>query len=324
MFRTAYLVVGFLLIMSISAYTEDVRYISFSSTRTGDSDIYIIDINGENLRNLTNQRRTHEIGGTWSPDGRFFAYSSDRSGDFDIYVIDMETEKSRRLTKDPGFDGGAAWSPDGQWIAFFSDRSGAYEIYKMDVRGKNLHRLTRHPGSNTSPVWSPDSQEIIFSSFRRNEKGHRETFLYLMRADGNNLRKFVKVNGGGAAWSPDGNQILFPATRDDVEGEDTFDLFLINTDGQERHQLTNGPKWELDPAWSPDGQWITFEAREPRQNKTNAIYVMNMVSGELRQLTDELSRNGSPAWVPTRGALSIQPSASLLTRTWGAVKSSTW
>ncbi|MDE0012602.1 MAG: DPP IV N-terminal domain-containing protein [Candidatus Poribacteria bacterium] len=320
MFRTAYLVVGFLLIMSICTYAEDVQYISFSSTQTGNSDIYIIDINGENLRNLTNQRRTNEIDATWSSDGRFFAYSSDQGGNFDIYVMDIQTEKSRRLTKDPGFDGGAAWSPDGQWIAFYSDRSGAYEIYKMDVRGKNLQRLTRHPGSNTTPAWSPDSQQILFSSFRRNEKGHRETFLYMMRADGENLRQFIKVNGGGAAWSPNGNQILFPATRDDADGEDTFDLFLIDTDGAERHQLTNGPKWELDPAWSPDGEWITFEAREPRQNKTNAIYVMNVVSGEIRQLTDELSRNWSPAWMPTRDALPIQPSASLLTTTWGAVK----
>ena len=44
MFRIVYLVVGFQLITSICTYAEDVRYISFSSTRTGDSDIYIIDI----------------------------------------------------------------------------------------------------------------------------------------------------------------------------------------------------------------------------------------------------------------------------------------
>ena len=321
MFRTMCLTIIFLLIISVWAYsTEKVRCISFTSNRDGNADIYIIDENGKNLRNVTDQGRTNEIGAVWSPDGRFFAYSSDQNGNFDIYVMDIETEKSRRLTKDPGIDACAAWSPDGQWIAFCSDRSGAYEIYKMDIHGKNLQRLTRLPGNNTSPDWSPDSQRIVFYSIWRNEKKHREAFLYIMGADGENIKQFIEVAGGGATWSPDGNQILFSTTRDDEDGEDTFDLFLINTDGEERRQLTNGEKWELEPKWYPDGQWITFAGREPRQNKTAAIYIMNTTDGELRQLTDELSRHGSPAWVPRQSAYPVQPSALLLTTLWGKMK----
>ncbi|MDE0553509.1 MAG: hypothetical protein OXI24_04790, partial [Candidatus Poribacteria bacterium] len=198
--------------------------------------------------------------------------------------------------------------------------SGSFEIYKIDVRGKNLQRLTRLPGNNTSPAWAPDSQSIVFNSFWRNKDGIREQFLYVMDADGQNLRQFIEVAGGGAAWSPDGTQILFSTTRNDEDGEDTFDLFVTNFDDQEHGQLTHGPEWELDPAWSPDGQWVTFEAREPRQNKTSAIYVMNATGGELRQLTDELSMNWSPAWVPVRSALSVQPNAALLTTLWGRLK----
>ena len=320
MFRIAFMMPVFLLMISFSAdAAEDVRYISFSSNRSGNADIYIIDTNGENLRNITD-RRTNEADATWSPDGRFLAYSSDQNGNFDIYVMDIETGKNRRLIQDPGIDACAAWSPDGQWIAFCSNRSGSFEIYKMDVRGKNLQRLTRLPGGNTDPAWSPDSQEIIFNSFRRNKEGFREQFLYLMSADGKNLRQLMKVAAGGAAWSPNGSQIIFSTTRDDADGEDTFDLFTIDLNNQGSRQLTHGPKWELDPAWSPDGQWITFEARTPRQNKTSAIYVMDAAGGELRQLTDELSMNWSPAWVPVRSALSVQPNASMLTTTWGKVK----
>ena len=72
--------------------------------------------------------------------------------------------------------------------------------------------------------------------------------------------------------------------------------------------------------WSPNSQWITFEAREPRQNGTSAIYIMNAVDGELRQLTDELSLNWGPAWVPVRRAFPVQPSAVLLTTLWGKLK----
>ena len=99
-----------MIIISVWSYADDVRYVTFSSNRDGNADIYIIDTNGKNLRNITD-RRTNEADATWSPDGRFLAYSSDRNGNFDIYVMDVETEKSRRLTQDFGIDACAAWSP---------------------------------------------------------------------------------------------------------------------------------------------------------------------------------------------------------------------
>ena len=320
MFKAMFVISGILLMTSFWAYTaEDVPYISFTSNRSGNFDIYTIDINGENLRNITDSRK-NEAGATWSPDGHFFAYHAELNGNTDIYVMDIETKKSRRLTKDPGNDAMATWSPDGQWIAFSSDRSGSYEIYKMDVRGKHLQRLTRLPGLNTSPAWSPDSQWIAFNSFFRNKEGFREKFLYVMNSDGKDLRQLIKAAGAGASWSPDGRQILFSTTRDDADGEDTFDLFVTDLNGQEPRQLTDAPKWELDPVWSPDSRWIAFDAREPRQNGTSAIYIMNALDGRLRQLTDELSLNWGPAWVPVRQAFPVQPSAVLLTTLWGRLK----
>jgi TolB protein len=316
MFKTVFMMSVLLLLTSFWAYTaEDVPSISFSSNRSGNFDIYTIDINGENLRNITDSRE-NDAGATWSPDGRFFAYHAELNGNVDIYVMDLEGKERHRLTNDPWVDMAAAWSPDGQWIAFCSDRSGSYEIYKMDVRGKHRQRLTRLPGSNTSPAWSPDSQRIVFDSFQ----GFRKNFLYIMNSNGENLRQLIKVAAGGASWSPDGRQILFSTTRDDADGEDTFDLFITDLNGQEPRQLTRAPKWELNPVWSPNSQWITFEAREPRQNATSAIYVMNAADGELRQLTDELSMNWGPAWVPVRRTFPVQPSALLLTSLWGRLK----
>lgn len=320
MLKTVYLIISLLLITCVCTYAEDVRYISFSSNREGNSDVYIIDTNGENLRNLTDRHRTNDAYATWSPNGRFFAYSSDPNGNVDIYVMDIETGENRRLTKDPGIDFTAAWSPDGHWIAFCSNRSGANEIYKMDVNGKNLQRLTRLPGSNTSPAWSPDSQWIVFRSLWRNKEGFREYFLYIMRADGGNLRQLIKAATSKSSWSPDGTKILFSTTRDGEDGEDTFDLFAVSPDGEDLRQLTLKPKWMMSPAWSLDGQWITFEAREPRQNETSAIYIMSAAGGEPRQLTGELSMNWEPAWVPVRSAYPVEPDAALLTTLWGKIK----
>ena len=60
-------------------------YISFYSSRTGQSDIYIIDTNGKNLRNLTNHPGD-DYCTTWSPDGHPFAFMSERDGNAEIYI----------------------------------------------------------------------------------------------------------------------------------------------------------------------------------------------------------------------------------------------
>ena len=95
MFRIAYLISNFLLITSVWTHAEAIQYISFSSNRTGNFDIYTIDVNGENLQNITNGR-TNEAAASWSPDGRFFAYHSDAdpNRNVDIYVMDIEKKKT--------------------------------------------------------------------------------------------------------------------------------------------------------------------------------------------------------------------------------------
>ena len=101
--------------------------VSFTSDRTGNLDIYIIDINGKNLVNLTNHP-SDDSSPTWSPDGRAFAYVSNRDGNPEIYVmLSMNTKESRRLTNHQrGSDVDPAWSPDGgQWIAFASEPSAS-------------------------------------------------------------------------------------------------------------------------------------------------------------------------------------------------------
>ena len=78
-------------------------YISFDSNRTGQSDIYIIDTNGKNLRNLTNHP-ADDWSATWAPDGRSFAFASNRDGNSEIYIKTFNVAKVRRLTNHPEFD----------------------------------------------------------------------------------------------------------------------------------------------------------------------------------------------------------------------------
>jgi len=144
---------GVVLLINVLAQAPKRAQIVFMSERDGDREIYVMDTNGKNQRNITNQRLTEERTPSWSPDGKKIAFLSDRNGDCEIYVIDSEGKNPRNLTNHPAGDSYPSWSPDGQRIAFVSDRDGNCEIYVMDADGKNQRRLTKHSAKDMEPDW---------------------------------------------------------------------------------------------------------------------------------------------------------------------------
>ena len=128
MFGTTMILGHFLFAVNLYVYASDVPYIAFSSKRSGNYDIYMMDINGKNLQKLTDHP-ADEFAPTFSPDGRRMAYVSDRDGNLEIYVMNLKTKVSNRLTNHPGRDSSPAWSPDGRWIAFVSER----RLFALDV-----------------------------------------------------------------------------------------------------------------------------------------------------------------------------------------------
>ena len=180
-----------LFLLTINAWATP--YISFSSNRTGDSDIYIMDINGKNLRNLTTPP-AYDAKATWAPNGRAFAFVSNRDGNYEIYVMERSETVPRRLTNHPRLDSDPAWSPDGNWIAFRSQRHrpANSDIYKIDINGENLQQLTDDGEYNSSPAWSPDGKQIVFHSMRRGTSS-----LYVMNADGTRIRRVMRPQDKG-------------------------------------------------------------------------------------------------------------------------------
>ena len=135
------------LVLSVNVEAQAPRkaQIAFVSDRDGNGEIYVMDTDGKNQRNLTN----HPAGDTapaWSPDGRRIAFvSTRRRGTSDIYVMDAKGRNVQRLTDHPESDDQPAWSPNGRKIAFSSNRDGNWEVYVMDTDGKNQRNLTNHP-----------------------------------------------------------------------------------------------------------------------------------------------------------------------------------
>ena len=297
--KTATLVC-FLLAMPLCASASDTTHIAFTSERDGNAEIYIMDINGKNLRNLTNHPAS-DFSPAFSPDGRWIAYVSNR----DIHLINLATKEKHLLTdgKEPD------WSPDSKFIVFVSKRAGRSDIYKMNINGEEVQQLT-NDADNYNPSWSPDGQWIAFSS----KQDGIPLSVYVMTADGRRRRKLAQ--GLNPSWSPDGKQIAYTLG---IAGNG---IYVMSARGQNSRRVTPENVWSDQPAWSPDGQWIAYEVElDPWGDEPDAnIYLISPDGGNPRRLTNHPAMDTFPAWGPAGFSLSVFPTERTQTTLWGKLK----
>jgi len=132
-------------------WSSDGSMIAFASSRAGARQLFVMNADGTNIRQVTN---LDFMGGrsSFSPDGTKLAFYRGPAGDRDIYVINIDGTGFFQLT-DGGDNLGPSWSPDGEWIAFTSFRDGNNEIYIIHPDGTGLTRLTNSPISDWQPRW---------------------------------------------------------------------------------------------------------------------------------------------------------------------------
>ena len=312
--------------------------IAFVSDRDRNDEIYVMDDDGKNQRNLTNHP-SDDYAPSWSPDGTRIVFMSDRDGPvpkggglatFEIYVMDADGGNQQRLTNHPRHDGNPAWSPDGKRIAFTSYRDGhvhaihgwpTEEIYVMDANGGNPQHLTNDLNDDRYPSWSPDGKRIVFSSER---DGHfigefeiTSSEIYLMDADGGNQQRLTenRKNDYAPSWSPEGTRIVFESDR---KGDFiNFEIYVMDADGGNQQRLTENRVDDWSPSWSSDGKRIAFTSDKEGDFKNFEIYVMDADGGNPQNLTNHLRNDVSPAWfVP---AFAVAPAGKKFTM-WGRLK----
>ena len=129
--------------------------IAFVSGRDGNSEIYVMNADGTEQKNLTNNP-AWDWYPSWSADGNKIAFvSHNRGGNGGIYVMNADGSGQTRLTNNPASNDTPSWSPDGERIAVASDRDGNPEIYIMNADGTEQTRLINNPAWDDSPSWSP-------------------------------------------------------------------------------------------------------------------------------------------------------------------------
>jgi len=118
-------------------------------------EIFIMDADGANVRQLT--RGLPGIGGSvdWSPDGRYLLIYAGPPGDKNIFMIDVAAETAAQLTIG-GNNAACSFSPDGQWIAFNSLRNNDQaDIFIMRTDGSDVRQVTNNSEPDWQPQWEP-------------------------------------------------------------------------------------------------------------------------------------------------------------------------
>ena len=181
----------------LPAFSPDGRQMAFNSNRDGNPELYVMNVDGTNLRRLTNHPAI-DTSPTWSPLGHQIAFTSDRTGSPQIYVVGVDGAGLRRITFESYCDR-PTWSPSPYNEIAYSSRTGpGHDIKVVDLATNEVRQLTFGQGTNESPSYSANGRHLVFSSTR----GSGSKQIFVIGRDGRGLRQITHMgNNEMPSWS---------------------------------------------------------------------------------------------------------------------------
>lgn len=121
------------------AVSPDGQRVAFGSSRSGDVELYVVDFDGQNVRQLTD-RKGLDMRPSWSADGRRLAFTSVQAGNYEISVISVNGNGADDLvnvSRHAERDDFVSWHPAGRRLLWVAERGGRHDLveWEMPTRG---------------------------------------------------------------------------------------------------------------------------------------------------------------------------------------------
>jgi Tol biopolymer transport system component len=257
------------------------------------TDVYVINVDGTNLTNLTNTP-SYDFWATWSPDGRQIAFISDRDtcstwqpnlpGTCDhpnatpptqgkLYVMNVQTGQVQKIS-DTLVSGPPDWI-NNQFVSVMSSNGDllnpATQLWVFDIEAGSSWMVTPADGAlYTAAEWQPGGANVVF------QRASEDTVLLLTdnlgRIKGRLDRYSFVRYGVTLAWSPGGEYLAIGGTN----GQCPYPIIVVRSD----FQLLTAPSGQVlacDPVYAPDGRYIAFTGirTSPGTDGVAGIYAAN-------------------------------------------------
>ena len=264
--------------------------IYFVSDRTGNKEIWSMDYDGSNQKQMTSYK-TISKEPVVSADGKMFAFTSLIKGSWQIMVHSVETGKKlpfynpvSSTIETPEF------TPDGRHMLYAASLNGWVNICIADGNGGGMNQLSHVRSQEVSPKVNPKTgHDVLFISGR---SGIEQ--LWHMSIDGAGAEMVTNGEGyvANPSWNPNGQMIAFAWTKGFEPG--SYNIFIMELASRKLTQLTSNNGKNENPWWAPDGVHLVYQST-PTHGRATQIYSMLADGTHPQQLTTQ-GNNTQPVW----------------------------
>ena len=274
-----------LLIIALASCKSESYPIAYSSSISGNREIYLTDHKGKTKIQITDYAGSDGYP-DWSPDGKQIAFYAkyDKGNTWSMHTMNSDGTNRKRMTHAKNkWDSSPTWSPDGKKIAFareYADAEGNWqeEVWIMNADGTEQQQLKSIKGR--APCFMKDGRILFHSKPEYSQ-------ICIANSDGSNIIQLTdhKSENRSPEISPDGKHIAFISDRDGNQ-----EVYVMNIDGTDQTRLTYNEVADWDICWSPDSSKLIFSS------DTEEYLELYTIDKDGTSLKKFIANGSQPAW----------------------------